>query len=147
MKFKFVSNIKQDEQLVKIITHPNNEKEIRKLLGDEKYIQLIDYRTNSYVNTSVREIECITSFTHVSKVKLIDNKEYLIKGRLKELEYLKSYKMFRINNQQIININKINNYSIDKGSRIVIGCVSGSEYRVSRHYAKAIKEELTCGII
>lgn len=147
MKFKFVSNIKQDEQLVKIITHPNNEKEIRKLLGDEKYIQLIDYRTNNYVNTSVREIECITSFTHVSKVKLIDNKEFLIKGRLKELEYLKSYKMFRINNQQIININKIYNYSIDKGSRIVIRCVSGSEYRVSRHYAKAIKEELKCGII
>lgn len=147
MKFKFVSNIKQDKQLVEIITHPNNEKEIRKLLGNEKYVKLIDYRTNNYVNTPVREIECITSLTHVSKVKLIDNKEFLIKGRLKELEYLKSYKMLRINNQQIININKINNYSIDKGSRIVIRCVSGSEYRVSRHYANAIKEELTCGII
>lgn len=146
LKYKFIFNMKQNEDLVEIITHPKNEKQLKGLLNKNDILSLMDSRRNKYVNISAQKIESISSFTHVSKVKLIDEKIYFIKGRLKDLDHLKSYNLLRINNSQMINLQEVVEYHLDKGSRIILTCKSRNEYVVSRHYAKEIKEAIICGM-
>lgn len=141
MKFNITYNNDMDINLINIITHQTNKNYIENVIKrlDEK-ITLIDIKSDKTFPTSISEIESIRSFTNLSKVRLCNQNEYYVKGRLKELPYLNQYNITRINNSELLNLNQIKNFTTDNGSRIIIETYSGRIYKVSRYYAKEIKE-------
>ncbi|WP_414055012.1 LytTR family DNA-binding domain-containing protein [Macrococcus equi] len=143
MKVNVQFNNTLKSNLLNIETHETNKELINNFITYlETQLTLIDIKTNKSIRISVNNIECIESFTHLSKVKLIDDAQYYIKGRIKELQNLKQFGIVKINNNQMFNIGHLYSFSIDKGSRLIIQSNYKNEYIVSRFYAKEIKEML-----
>ncbi|MGK0554359.1 LytTR family transcriptional regulator DNA-binding domain-containing protein [Macrococcus capreoli] len=143
MKINIQYNNHLIENLVNIETHETNKELINNFVNIfETKVTLLDIRMNKSIRTNINNIESIETFTHLSKVNLIDKSQYYIKGRLKDFENFNQYKIVRINNNQMFNLYHLYSISVDKGSRLIIQSSSQNEFIVSRFYAKKIKEML-----
>lgn len=143
MKFNVNFNNHLNIDVIHLESHEINKEFVHDLINFfETKITLIDIKSNKSIKVSVNPIESIESFTHLSKVILVDNSLFYIKGRIKELKYLTKYKIVKINNTQMFNLRHLNQFSSDKSSRLLIQSNSNNEYIVSRYYSKEIKEML-----
>ncbi|RAI82468.1 LytTR family transcriptional regulator [Macrococcoides goetzii] len=143
MKFNVNFNNHFNKDVIHLESHEINKEFVHDLINFfETKITLIDIKSNKSIKVSVNHIESIESFTHLSKVILVDNSLFYIKGRIKELKYLTKYKIVKINNTQMFNLRHINQFSSDKSSRLLIQSNSNKKYIVSRYYSKEIKEML-----
>lgn len=143
MKFNVNFNNHLNKDVIHLESHEINKKLVNDLINIfETKITLTDIKTNKSIKVSVNQIESIESFTHLSKVILVDNSLFYIKGRIKELKYLTKYKIVKINNTQMFNLRHLNQFSLDKASRLLIQSNSNKKYIVSRYYSKEIKEML-----
>ncbi|QNR08060.1 LytTR family transcriptional regulator DNA-binding domain-containing protein [Macrococcoides canis] len=143
MKFNVNFNNHLNKDVIHLESHEINKEFVHDLINFfETKITLIDIKSNKSIKVSVNHIESIESFTHLSKVILVDNSLFYIKGRIKELKYLTKYKIVKINNTQMFNLRHLNQFSSDKSSRLLIQSNSNNEYIVSRYYSKEIKEML-----
>ena len=77
-------------------------------------------------------------------VKMKSGELYLINKRLKELESLNKNNFAKINNQTIINIDEIKEFSSAPNARLEVLLSDKSSYFVNRNYVKIIKERLSC---
>lgn len=131
--------------------HPENKTKVDMLLTkleQKKHIALINPTNNRTVKVDIDSILTIESYTQLSIVKLSNDKqEYYIQKRLKDLDQLNQYGLFRINNSMMINISKIKSFQAVENARLEMITQDNQIYTVSRYYAKKIKEELSCSNI
>ncbi|MBC9873246.1 LytTR family DNA-binding domain-containing protein [Macrococcoides bohemicum] len=143
MKFNVNFNNHLSKDVIHLESHESNKNLVNNLINFfEAKITLIDIKTNKSIKVSVNQIESIESFTHLSKVNLVDDSLFYIKGRIKEFSDFTQYKIVKINNSQLFNLSHINQFSSDKASRLLIISNSNKEYIVSRYYSREIKEML-----
>lgn len=143
MKFNVRFNNNVNKDVINLESHEINKELVNDLINIfETKITLIDIKTNKFIKVSVNQIESIESFTHLSKVNLVDDSLFYIKGRIKEFSNFTQYKIVKINNSQLFNLSHINQFSSDKASRLLVISKSNKEYIVSRYYAREIKEML-----
>ncbi|WP_419743663.1 LytTR family DNA-binding domain-containing protein [Macrococcoides bohemicum] len=143
MKFNVNFNNHLNKDVIHLESHESNKDLVNNLINFfEAKITLIDIKTNKSIKVSVNQIESIESFTHLSKVNLVDDSLFYIKGRIKEFSDFTQYKIVKINNSQLFNLIHINQFSSDKASRLLIISNSNKEYIVSRYYSREIKEML-----
>ncbi|EOH76824.1 LytTR family DNA-binding domain-containing protein [Enterococcus malodoratus] len=132
---------------IDIFANPENEARllhIEKQLQQEQELLAIDPKNNRSVKLSLNQILSFETLGHLVKVTLLDQKSYILQKRLKELTALESQNFYRINNSQILNLNCIQSFQLGEHARLEVHTQTASIYVVSRHYAKNIKEKLSC---
>lgn len=87
---------------------------------------------------------CITFYTAKKKVYTLtqDQKELLVSKRLYELEETLPEAFIRISNTEIINLNFVKEFQINKTGIIIIYFKNGYQTSSSRRYLKKVKERL-----
>ncbi len=145
MKFNYIWKNKQSISEIDIISHPSNKELL--LTFEQHFSQPItlsatDFKTNRHVMIELNDIEAIEASGHFTKVFLIDGTELLLNKILKELTYLESFGLVRINNSMILNLNQIRSFASGSHARLEVMTKQQNKYIVSRHYAKSIKEKL-----
>lgn len=143
MKIKIFLDDKFDETIVEIKSKDMND-EVNRIYS---ILNNINDRVNLIGNINetkyILEIENIISIYSNDKkvyVKTKDNKEYIIKERLYELENLLINKRFiRISNSEIINTKEIKKLDLSFNGSIKIITKTGYFSYVSRSYLKNFK--------
>lgn len=149
MKLK-INNIWSDLKSIDeidIVSHPKNEKTIDRIesyLKKGTQINVHEIKTNRIVLIQVSEIESIISIGHISQVLTLEGYNYYLNKRLKDLSYLQSESLFKVNQSTILNLETIVKFNVEQHSRLMVTTNSKNDYLISRHYAKNIKEKLSC---
>lgn len=149
MKFKLnqIWNDSKKMNEIDVISHSINKETIENMenyLNKENQINVIDIKNNRNVVIYLSQIEAITSLGHMSQVVTSEGDKYHLNKRLKELSYLENEFLCRINQSTILNVKKITEFNVEQYSRLSITTSSKNNYLTSRHYAKNIKERLSC---
>lgn len=105
-------------------------------------ITVINTRNNSKIKVNINDILEFQSEGNMCCVKMKSKELYLINKRLKEIEGLNYKNFVKINNQTIINLNEIKEFSSASNARLEVILSDGSFHFVNRHYVKIIKERL-----
>lgn len=149
MKLK-INNIWSDLKSIDeidIVSHPKNEKTIDRIeayLKKGTQINVLEIKTNRIVLIQVSEIESIILIGHISQVLTLEGYNYYLNKRLKDLSYLQSESLFKVNQSTILNLETIVKFNVEQHSRLMVTTNSKNDYLISRHYAKNIKEKLSC---
>jgi len=145
MKFNYIWNNNQSSSEIEIISNPSNKEllsTIEQHFSKSITLSATDFKTNRQVMIELNDIEAIEASGHFTKVFLIDGTELLLNKILKELSYLESFGLVRINNSMILNMNQIHSFASGSHARLEVITKQQNKYIVSRHYAKSIKEKL-----
>jgi len=132
---------------IDLISHSINKAALKKIetyLNTENQINVIELKNNRTVLIKLSDIEVITSLGHMSQILTIEGKIYHLNKRLKELYHLESDSICKINQSTILNLDKIMEFNVEQYSRLTVTTKSKNSYLISRHYAKNIKERLSC---
>ncbi|KOP71477.1 hypothetical protein AMS59_18845 [Lysinibacillus sp. FJAT-14745] len=145
MKFNYIWKNNQSSSEIEIISNPSNKKLLSTF--EQHFSQSItlsatDFKTNRQVVIELNDIEAIEASGHFTKIFLIDGTELLLNKILKELSYLESFGLVRINNSTILNLKQIRAFASGSHARLEVITKQQNKYIVSRHYAKSIKEKL-----
>jgi len=149
MKFKInhIWNDSKNLNEIDITSNSINKKTVENIesyLNKENQISVIEIKSNRNVFLFLSEIEVITSLGHMSQVLTSEGNKYYLNKRLKELAYLENDFLCRINQSVILNLKKITEFNVEQYSRLSVTTNSKTDYLISRHYAKNIKERLSC---
>lgn len=149
IKTKWVDVLPLNE--LHLSANPENRNEVEKIISGlvtKEVLQLINPVNNRNVKVEFSKIISIESYTQMSIVRVFEERqEYYINKRLKELDFLNRFGLFRVNNSVMINIKNVQSFQVIENARMDVVMKDNSSYVVSRHYAKKIKEELTCSSI
>lgn len=132
---------------IDIFANPENKPRLlhlEKHLNQEQDILVIDPKNNRSVKLPLHQIESFETMGHLVKVNLLNQQNYLMQKRLKELINLEKENFYRINNSQILNLSSIQSFQLGEHARLEVQTKTDTTYVVSRHYAKNIKERLSC---
>jgi len=145
MKFNFIWKNNKSSSEIEIISNPSNKELLSTF--EQQFFQSItlsatDFKTNRQVMIELNNIEVIEASGHFTKIFLIDGTELMLNKILKELSYLESFGLVRINNSMILNLNQIRSFASGSHARLEVITKQQNTYIVSRHYAKSIKEKL-----
>ncbi len=145
MKFNFIWKNNKSSSEIEIISNPSNKELLSTF--EQQFFQSItlsttDFKTNRQVMIELNNIEAIEASGHFTKIFLIDGTELMLNKILKELSYLESFGLVRINNSMILNLNQIHSFASGSHARLEVTTKQQNTYIVSRHYAKSIKEKL-----
>ncbi|MGE7114033.1 LytTR family DNA-binding domain-containing protein [Lysinibacillus sp. NPDC047702] len=145
MKFSYIWKNNKSSSEIEIISNPSNKELLSTF--EQQFFQSItlsatDFKTNRQVMIELNDIEAIEASGHFAKIFLIDGKELILNKILKELSYLESFGLVRINNSMILNLNQIRSFASGSHARLEVITKQQNTYIVSRHYAKSIKEKL-----
>ena len=130
-----------------IQTNPmNNElaQNLKNHLENGLKITVINAENDRKIQVNIHSILVFQSEGHMCSVKMKSGELYLINKRLKELESLDKNKFAKINNETIINIDEIKEFSSAPNARLEVLLSDKSSYFVNRNYVKIIKERLSC---
>jgi len=145
MKFNYIWNNNHSTSEIDIISNPSNKEWLSTLeqqVSQPITINATDLKTNRQVMIDLNQIEAIEASGHFTKVYLLDGTELLLNKILKELAYLESFHLVRINNSIILNLKQIQSFASGSHARLEVITKQQHKYIVSRHYAKSIKEKL-----
>lgn len=137
--------INKEDLIIK--TNPVNSelaKSLKSYLENGMKVTVINAKNDRKVQVDTHSILVFQSEGHMCSVKLKSGELYLINKRLKELENLDKINFAKINNQTIININEIKEFSSAPNARLEVLLSDKSSYFVNRNYVKIIKERLSC---
>ena len=145
MKLHVIQNEKTPLDELQIITHPVNLRVAQNinLNTDTPRIKVYDGRFNHYKLIPIHTIESIQSLDNYCQINLLNQETYLYQNRLKQLTYIEAYHFCQINHSEIIDIQAIDHFSVEKHARLALYTSSNKQYMVSRHYHKILKERLT----
>mgnify|MGYP000602593651 CR=1 FL=1 len=132
---------------IDIFANPENRIVLERLeqqLQQEREILAIDPKNNRSVKIQLDQILSFETMGHLVKIYLLNQQEYILQKRLKDLTDLENLNFYRINNSQILNLNAVHSFQLGEHARLEVHTKTGSTYVVSRHYAKKIKEKLSC---
>lgn len=146
MKFNYVWEAEKKLDEIDLISHPQNKKILERLqknFQEGHSLTAVDPLTNRNRLVQIDEIEAISAMGHMSKVTLVDQSELFLTKKLKELVYLETLDLYRVNNSTILNLGCVQSFSSGEHARIEVKTLADNSYLVSRHYAKLIKERLS----
>lgn len=132
---------------IDIFANPENRIVLESLehqLQQEREILAIDPKNNRSVKIQLDQVISFETMGHLVKIYLLNQQEYILQKRLKDLMDLENLNFYRINNSQILNLNAVQSFQLGEHARLEVHTRTGSTYVVSRHYAKKIKEKLSC---
>lgn len=105
-------------------------------------ITVINTKNDSKIKVNINDILKFQSEGNMCCVEMKSKELYLINKRLKEIESLNYKNFVKINNQTIINLNEVKEFSSATNARLEVILSDGSFHFVNRHYVKIIKERL-----
>lgn len=135
---------------IDIFANPKHKTKLERLeiqLQQEQQILVIDPKTNRSIKLPLNQIVAFETMGHLVNVHLLNQQTYLMQKRLKDLIPLENQNFYRINNSQILNLNCVQAFQLGEHARLEVHTKTGVTYVVSRHYAKKIKERLSCSTI
>jgi DNA-binding LytR/AlgR family response regulator len=145
MKINFIWDKERAIDEIEIIANPFNKEKLVTLrdgLSSNTTLNVQNPKNNRKLTIDIQQIEVIQSLGHLSKLVLVNNEEYLLQKRLKELQALEANGLYRINNSTILNLSQVTSFRSGDYARLEVFTKSNNNYLVSRHYAKLIKERL-----
>lgn len=133
----------RDEVEIKVCPeNVNLGHELESYIRQISKITVINTKNDSNIKVNINDILKFQSEGNMCCVEMKSKELYLINKRLKEIEGL-NYKSFvKINNQTIINLNEVKEFSSAPNARLEVILSNGSFHFVNRHYVKIIKERL-----
>ncbi|WP_394863664.1 LytTR family DNA-binding domain-containing protein [Paraclostridium bifermentans] len=133
----------RDEVEIKVCPeNVNLGHELESYIRQISKITVINTKNDSNIKVNINDILKFQSEGNMCCVEMKSKELYLINKRLKEIEGL-NYKSFvKINNQTIINLNEVKEFSSAPNARLKVILSDGSFHFVNRHYVKIIKERL-----
>lgn len=105
-------------------------------------LAVTDSLTSRHSQLPYHDVVCIRALDQMSRVFAVDGRTYDTVGRLKALNHLRAYGLWRINNTTILNCRLITSFGTEKYARLTVTTTTGATFMVSRHYAKQILEVL-----
>ncbi|GIM33514.1 MAG: LytTR family DNA-binding domain-containing protein [Paraclostridium dentum] len=105
-------------------------------------LTVINTKNDSKIKVNINDILKFQSEGNMCCVKMKSKELYLINKRLKEIDSLNYKNFVKINNQTIINLNEVKEFSSAPNARLEVILSDGSFHFVNRHYVKIIKERL-----
>lgn len=105
-------------------------------------LTVINTKNDSKIKVNINNILKFQSEGNMCCVEMKSKELYLINKRLKEIESLNYKNFVKINNQTIINLNEVKEFSSAPNARLEVILSDGSFHFVNRHYVKIIKERL-----
>lgn len=135
---------------IDIFANPENRIVLESLehqLQQEREILAIDPKNNRSIKIQLNQVISFETMGHLVKIYLLNQQEYILQKRLKDLMDLENLNFYRINNSQILNLNSVQSFQLGEHARLEVHTKTGITYVVSRHYAKKIKERLSCSTI
>lgn len=105
-------------------------------------LTVINTKNDSKIKVNINDILKFQSEGNMCCVEMKSKELYLINKRLKEVEGLNYKNFVKINNQTIINLNEVKEFSSAPNARLEVILSDGSFHFVNRHYVKIIKERL-----
>jgi len=145
MKLNFIWDKERAIDEVEIIANPVNKEKLFSLkdgLSSNTTLHVQNPKNHRKLTIDIQQVEVIHSLGHLSKLALVNNEEYLLQKRLKELQALEANGLYRINNSTILNLSQVTSFRSGDFARLEVFTKSNKKYLVSRHYAKLIKERL-----
>ncbi|TCN26508.1 LytTR family DNA-binding domain-containing protein [Mesobacillus foraminis] len=146
MKLNFIWDKGRAMDEIEIIANPVNKEKLVSLkdgLCSNITLNVLNPKNNRKLRINIQQVEVIESLGHLSKVILVNNEEYLLQKRLKELQVLEANGLYRINNSTILNLSQVASFRSGEYARLEVFTKNNKKYLVSRHYAKLIREELS----
>lgn len=133
----------RDEVEIKVCPeNVNLGHELESYIRQISKLTVINTKNDSKIKVNINDILKFQSEGNMCCVEMKSKELYLINKRLKEIEGL-NYKSFvKINNQTIINLNEVKEFSSAPNARLEVILSDGSFHFVNRHYVKIIKERL-----
>lgn len=132
MKFKLIIDEKHDEEIVATVKEKTPLIDYIQTLVEDGEDGLVGYYDNQIVKLNTNEIECIYTQDNKTHCVCSDNKTYLIKKRLYEVEKMLPPTFIRINKSGIANSKKIKMFITNITGSVNIEFVSGYTDYVSR---------------
>ncbi|MBO0452899.1 LytTR family DNA-binding domain-containing protein [Candidatus Enterococcus murrayae] len=132
---------------IDIFANPENKTKLQQLekhLNQAHEIVAVDPKNNRSIKIPLHQIESFETMGHLVRVNLPNQQTYILQKRLKELSYLESQNFYRINNSQMLNLKAVQSFQLGEHARLEVHTKTSTAYVVSRHYAKNIKERLSC---
>lgn len=135
--------LNKDEVEIKVSPENINlGQDLKNYIRQNSKLTVINATNDRKLQVNINDILYFQSEGHMCCVKMKSKELYLINKRLKEIEN-SSYRNFvKINNQTIINLNEIKEFSSAPNARLEVILSDGSSHFVNRHYVKIIKERL-----
>ncbi|MGC6769846.1 LytTR family DNA-binding domain-containing protein [Enterococcus sp. LJL128] len=149
MKTEFQTQEEVAVGKVLIMTNPEHQKDWPKLEqainGINQTVTAINAVNNRKIQIPVQSIISIESEDRMCNLKLENGNMYLYGKRLKyaEVEF-RSNRFMRINNQTLINLNHVAQFTSSVNARIQLLMKDGTTYIISRHYIKEFRRALSC---
>lgn len=142
MKILFETDRDMERSVARITTHPAEKqqwKSIKEAIDQaEKKVTVIHAKNNRQIQVPLGSIAVVESEDRMCQVRLITGEAYLLPMRLKLVEEaFGSLQFLKINNQTIINLQYILEFSSADNARLKVLLKDGSGYYVSRHYIKS----------
>lgn len=133
----------RDEVEIKVCPeNVNLGHELESYIRQISKITVINTKNDSNIKVNINDILKFQSEGNMCCVEMKSKELYLINKRLKEIEGLNYKNFVKINNQTIINLNEVKEFSSAPNARLEVILSDGSFHFVNRHYVKIIKERL-----
>lgn len=133
----------RDEVEIKVCPeNVNLGHELESYIRQISKITVINTKNDSNIKVNINDILKFQSEGNMCCVEMKSKELYLINKRLKEVEGLNYKNFVKINNQTIINLNEVKEFSSAPNARLEVILSDGSFHFVNRHYVKIIKERL-----
>ncbi|TQO55847.1 LytTR family DNA-binding domain-containing protein [Paraclostridium bifermentans] len=133
----------RDEVEIKVCPeNVNLGHELESYIRQISKITVINTKNDSNIKVNINDILKFQSEGNMCCVEMKSKELYLINKRLKEIEGLNHKNFVKINNQTIINLNEVKEFSSAPNARLEVILSDGSFHFVNRHYVKIIKERL-----
>lgn len=144
MKFIYIWKNNKPASEIEIVSNPANKNLLstfEQRFFQSQTLNATDFKTNRQVMIELGDIEVMEASGHFTTIFLIDGTKLLLNKILKELSYLESFALVRINNSMILNLKHVQSFASGSHARLEVITKQQNKYIVSRHYAKAIKEK------
>ena len=141
MKCTVILDKTREEEII-IYAHQKNQLicEIEHI-AEGQPIQLVGYFMDEIVKLVPSEVYCF-NVENGKLYAICENKKYLIKARLYNIDKMLDSKFIKINQSSIANINKIKKFDASIGGTLKVIFKNGHTDYVSRRNIKNVKERL-----
>lgn len=139
MKFRLIIDQNHEEEIVATVKQKSTLIDYIQALVESDGNNLIGYYNNQIVKLDINKIECIYIENNKTFVSYDDERTYLVKKRLHEIEEILPVSFIRISKSAIANSNKIEKFITTITGGVNVEFKNGYKDYVSRRCFRQIK--------
>lgn len=141
MKYKLIIDPNVEESITIVASSKND-----KIIAIEKILETANLVVNGYFNEEIYPLDLskvICFYTNDNKIyACVENKQYLVKARIYQLEELVQDQFIKLNQGCLANIKMIKKFTPSIGGSLKVVFQNGYEDYVSRRELKNVKRRL-----